>query len=218
MRDALEYHCFPKHREALINHAPSLPSTVQFPSPPVSPLSWKSHIATGCGHAYHPSDPIIVELCPVCEVSAHLSFLHAITVAWDKAGGPRLRPEPHRVGKFSNDLRAGWHTARLQLQEFLGLLDVLHEYQKAWELKHPLAAEKARRTNCASAAFKLAIEDSRYPAILNPYPVPPLSGGNCIRRAIRSPSRKRCRSNTRTASPHPLLKTSTIVPATCTSG
>jgi hypothetical protein len=176
IRDALEYHRFIKHREALINHSSLSPSASRLPSPPASPLSWKSHIATECGHAFHPSDPIIVELCPVCEITAHLSFLHAITVAWDKAGGPRLQPESHRRGRFYNNILTGWHMARLHFQQLLDLLEILYEYQQVWERKHPLAAAKARRTNCASAALKLAMEDTRYPSLLTSSPVSPKFG------------------------------------------
>ncbi|KAF3048834.1 hypothetical protein E8E11_007565 [Didymella keratinophila] len=176
IRDALGYHRFIKHREALINHSSASPPTSQLPPPPASSLSWKSYIAIKCGHAYHLSDPIIVELFPVCEVTAHLLFLHAITAAWDKAGGPRLRPRPHRRGTFYNDIRAAWHMARLNFQRFLALLEIVYEYQQACERKHPLAAAKARRTNCASVALKLAIEDSQYPALLSSSPISPKFG------------------------------------------
>ncbi|KAF2633701.1 hypothetical protein BU25DRAFT_464915 [Macroventuria anomochaeta] len=154
--DALEYYRFIKHRDALIGGN----------IPP--PVPYRSHTASECGHAYHPSDISMNELCPVCEVAAHLSFLQAITVAWNKVGGPRLLPGIYVTKKSGVSLRAGWHMARLQLQELLDMFDILVMYEEDWEAKHPFEAAAARRTNCASAAIKLAQEESTYPAHLSP--------------------------------------------------
>lgn len=52
------------------------------------------------------------------------------------------------------------------------MLDALFEYEKDWELKHPFEDEAVRSTNSASAALNLALEDSRYPALLMPAPAP----------------------------------------------
>jgi hypothetical protein len=107
IKDAFEYYRFIKHRDAVINHDSSSSSTSPLTSPPASPLSWKTHIASECGHTYLPSDPVIAESCPVCEATAHLAFLRAITVAWDKAGGPTLQPGQHRKGESYYEVRAG---------------------------------------------------------------------------------------------------------------
>lgn len=166
--DALEYYRFIRYRDALINR--SLPSSA--PSPLHSPLPRKSHIASECGRAHHPFDPVLAKLCPVCEVTSDLSFLYALTVTWEKADGPRLRPGPHVWSKSYAAIRSGWRTERLQFQEFLDMLDALFEYEKDWKLKHPFEVEAVRSTNSASAALNLALEESRYPALLTPAPAP----------------------------------------------
>ncbi|KAF1932594.1 uncharacterized protein M421DRAFT_88975 [Didymella exigua CBS 183.55] len=150
VRDALEYFRFIKYRDALISRTLPLSAYSILPSPPSTPCRHKSHTTSDCGHVYCSSVPTLAELCPVCEVTAHLSFLHAIRVAQDKAGGPRLHPGPSVWGKSYGAIRTGWHS-----------------YEQTWELKHPFEVEAERRTNCASAAIELALEQSRYPALLS---------------------------------------------------
>lgn len=153
--DALEYYRFIKYRDAHVNG--DLPLLV----------SDNPHMVSECGHTCHPSDVVITGLCPVCEVNAHLSFLHAITAAWDKAGGPRLRAD-HVKGKSYSLIRSRWHTERCRFQEMLDRFAIVADYEKAWEAKHLFEAAAARRTNCASTAIALAQEESRYPAIISP--------------------------------------------------
>ena len=157
IRDALEYYRFMKYRDTLLGA-----NRPQYP--PVS----GTHTATECGHTIHPGDKIITELCPVCEVTAHLTFMHAITVAWNKAGGPRLLPGVHRPKKSYAQLHDDWHTARLQLQKLLERFAIAAVYEEDWNAKNPLQAAAARRTRCASAAIELAQMDSKYPARLSP--------------------------------------------------
>lgn len=154
IHDALEYHQFIKHRDALISSAKSPPVTCQ------------SRMEHNCGHTLHPSDTVTNELCPVCEVKVHLSFLNAIMLAWNRSGGTGLRPQYKRT--LAGKLRKAWHTARLQLQELLEMFVVVATYEEAWETAHPAEAAAARKTNCASAALKLAQEDCMYPARLSP--------------------------------------------------
>lgn len=167
IRNAIEYFRFVQYRDALIDRGPQSSASSILLSPPSLPSDHNSRTGSECGHTIHPSNPLLVELCPVCEVRAHLSFLLAITMAWDKAGRPRIRLEPHIWGGSYGEIRTSWHTARLQFQQFQCMLEVLLEYEEAWELKHPLQVETAQRTNSASAALKLAREQSRYPALLD---------------------------------------------------
>jgi hypothetical protein len=145
IRDALEYHLFIAHRDALI-------------SGEKSPLiTNRSCTERNCGHTRHPSDRNTNGLCPVCEVRAHLSFLIAITLARDKSGGSN-----------SGELKKVWHTAQLQLQELIEMLHIMTSWEEAWEATHPAEVAAARKTNCAFAALKLAQEDCMYPADLSP--------------------------------------------------
>jgi hypothetical protein len=156
IHDALEYDLFIKHREVLISSATS-------PS-----ITYQSHLERNCGHTHHPSDSILNELCPVCEVGVHLSFLNTLALAWNKSGGVRLRPQYERtVSLRYRKFRKGWHIARLQLQELLEMFVVMATYEEAWEATHPAEAGAARKTNSASAALKLAQEDCMYPARLS---------------------------------------------------
>ncbi|KAH6616536.1 hypothetical protein C7974DRAFT_379426 [Boeremia exigua] len=152
--DAMEYHRFIKYRDAFIDH--NIPLAI--PSNP--------HTASKCGHTYHPSNMRMHELCPICEVQAHLSFLGSIVVAWNKAGGPRLRPGSQVARESCGPLRKGWHTARLQLQNLLDMFVIMAKCEETWEADHPSEAASARQTSCASAAVRLAQEESRYPACL----------------------------------------------------
>lgn len=152
--DALEYRRFIKHRDARIDGVVPLPAHTG------------PQTASECGHELHPSDMIMHELCPICEVEAHLSFLDAITIAWKKAGGPKLGPGPGKYTRSKSymSLRASWHTARCDFQDLLDMFAVMDIYEEDWEVKHPSDIAAARKTNCASAAIKLAQEESRYPA------------------------------------------------------
>jgi hypothetical protein len=157
IHDALEYHLFIEHRDALISGEKS------------PPITYQSRMERSCGHTRHPSDKSTNELCPVCKVRAHLSFLDAITLARDRSGGSRLKPHSkHTISYKSGELKKVWHTARLQLQELIGMLDVMTTYEEAWEATHPAEAAAARETKCASVALKLAQEDCMYPADLSP--------------------------------------------------
>lgn len=69
--------------------------------------------------------------------------------------------------KGYHDLCKGWHTARRQMQDLLDMFAIMVIYEEAWEVEHPSAVAAARQTNCASAAIKLAQEQSRYPAVLS---------------------------------------------------
>ncbi|KAJ4994104.1 hypothetical protein SVAN01_00581 [Stagonosporopsis vannaccii] len=153
--NSLDYFQFIKHRDAHINGNVPLP------------VADRPCAARECGHKLHPSDMIMNALCPVCEVKAHLSFLHAITVAWEEVGGPRLRPGTHIQSNSYNSLRNGWRTARSQLQELLDMFAVMVTYEEDWEAKHQCNVAAVWSTNCASAAIKLAQEESKYPARLS---------------------------------------------------
>ena len=155
--DALEYHRFIMHCDALLSNK-SLPLN----------LFRRPQIALECGHTVHPSDTIDSDLCPICEVTAHLAFMHIIKVTWDKVGGPRLVPGQHIRGKSYSALRTGWHMARLRFQEVLDMFAVLVAYEEDWEAKRPCEAGAARETNCAAAAIRLAQAESKYPARLSP--------------------------------------------------
>jgi hypothetical protein len=156
IHDALEYHLFIEHRDALISGEKS------------PPITDRSRTERNCGHTRHPSDRNTNGLCPVCEVRAHLSFLIAITLARDKSGGSRLKPHSKPTTSYkSGELKKVWHTARLQLQELIKMLHVMTTWEEAWEATHPAEAAAARKTNCAFAALKLAQEDCTYPADLS---------------------------------------------------
>ncbi|KAJ4322826.1 hypothetical protein N0V94_002207 [Neodidymelliopsis sp. IMI 364377] len=157
VRDALEYRRFIQYREALL-------SGNQLPLSPDS----DPNIASECRHKVHPVDTIRDNLCPICEVSAHLAFMRAIARAWQKAGGPGLRPGTKIMKRSYKTLRDSWHRARLQFLEFLDMLGVLAVYEADWEVKHPLSATTARKTNCASAAMKKAEMETIYPACVSP--------------------------------------------------
>ncbi|KAF9697388.1 hypothetical protein EKO04_004841 [Ascochyta lentis] len=154
--EALEYYYFIRHRDALLG------------SNPPTPLQSGPRIATDCGHTVHPGDTMVNDLCPVCEVKAHLAFMHAIKVAWNKAGGPTLSSGTHKIKKSYTTLRDAWHAARLQFQELLDMFAILVLYEEDWEAKNPLQAAAAQIFKCASAAIKLAEAESEYPARLSP--------------------------------------------------
>ncbi|KAF2997674.1 hypothetical protein E8E13_006009 [Curvularia kusanoi] len=157
IHDALEYYRFIHHRDALLNGEKILP------------ITWKSHVGSECGHAKHPSDRVINELCPVCEVKACLCFLEAIALVWRKEGGPRLKPTYQRTSTpVSYDLRNGWHAARLQMLKLLEMFEIMVMYEQLWEAQNLSEAATARETNCASKALKLAQEECPYPARLSP--------------------------------------------------
>ena len=150
IHDALEYHLFIEHRDALISGEKS------------PPITYQSHMERSCGHARHPSDQNTNELCPVCIFRTHISFLDAIAFAWDKSGGSRLRPQ----SKHTRELKKVWYTAILQLKDLTEMLDVMVTSEEAWEAAHPAEAAAARKTNCASAARKLTQEQCTYPTDL----------------------------------------------------
>lgn len=152
IHDALEYHLFIEHRDALISGEKSPPITYQSP------------MERSCGHTRHPSDQNTNELCPVCIIRTHISFLDAIAFAWDKSGGSKLRPQSkHTISHKSRELKKVWHTALLQLKDLTEILDVMVTYEEAWETTHPAEAAAARTINCASAALKLTQEKCTYP-------------------------------------------------------
>lgn len=94
-----------------------------------------------------------------------MAFMHAITVAWRKAGGP----SEARVRKKSyGQLCDGWHMARLQLQKLLEMFAITATYEQAWEAINPLEAAAAQKTRSASTAIKLAQMNCKYPARLSP--------------------------------------------------
>jgi hypothetical protein len=157
VRDALEYRRFIQYRGALLSDN-QLPLSLD-PDP---------NIASECKHKVHPVDTIRDNLCPICEVSAHLDFMRAIAQAWQKAGGPGLRPGTKIMKRSYKTLRDSWHRARLQFLELLDMLGILAVYEADWEVKHPLSATTAQKTNCASAAMKLAEMETMYPARVSP--------------------------------------------------
>lgn len=156
IRDALEYHQFLEYCNAFIGG--SLPELA----------SDGSQLASKCNHTRHPSDIIMHDLCPMCEVAVHLLFMRTIAIAWYKAGGPSLGPNRYPTTKSYGALRKGWHTARLHLQDLLDMFEVMATYEGEWEIDNPSGATAARKTNCASAAIKIGQEESRYPARLSP--------------------------------------------------
>ena len=157
IHDALEYHLFIEHRDALISGEKSPPITYQSP------------MERSCGHTRHPSDQNTNELCPVCIIRTHISFLDAIAFAWDKSGGSKLRPQSkHTISHKSRELKKVWHTALLQLKDLTEILDVMVTYEEAWETTHPAEAAAARTINCASAALKLTQEKWYPPELSRP--------------------------------------------------
>ena len=114
--------------------------------------------APGCGHIIHPSqaEDDVLSYCPVCDVLNHLNLLKLITTAWNLAGGPWEKG-------FSRPHMLAWHEARLELENFLELLQEDADEETRWEKEHPAEAEAAKKTLSAARAIKFARRASKYP-------------------------------------------------------
>ena len=82
--------------------------------------------------AHHHSDTNIKELCLLCEVEVHLSFLDAVMLAWNSLWGVALRPRyTQTMSPKCLKLLEAWHKARLQLQELREIFVVMATDEEA---------------------------------------------------------------------------------------
>ncbi|KAF9740343.1 hypothetical protein PMIN02_008041 [Paraphaeosphaeria minitans] len=76
-----------------------------------------------CGHKLHPSAPVET-FCPICQVDHCISFLDAISEAWESAGGPfRDNYEPKSYSYGYINLRLAWRAARFELINLVAKLE-----------------------------------------------------------------------------------------------
>ncbi|KAF2444726.1 hypothetical protein P171DRAFT_281641 [Karstenula rhodostoma CBS 690.94] len=107
--------------------------------------------ASVCGHALHPAHKEKAERCPVCIVEVHNTYMKALTVALEAAGG--LVKQRWEAADQDCPALQAWYAGKLALLKELGRLEDLTLHERAYSSRSSSQATGEMKT--ATEALKM---------------------------------------------------------------
>jgi hypothetical protein len=108
--------------------------------------------ASVCGHALHPAQTGKAERCPVCTVEVHITYMKALTVALEAAGG-LVKQRWEAVDQDCPALQA-WYAGKLAVIKELDWLEDLAQHERDYDTE----SKQGRPSSQATGEVKTAAE------------------------------------------------------------